>query len=277
MIALPFMLLSLLITLAGAFGLIALIVYAFSRMQASAKAASPYQAAASSGGLPVNNFSAVGRRLRRFKIAAFFPFTLAVIIITIGIAAYIDHGPPMHWVTDNTGFGHYQLLAPDEPEYVSAVHNRWTDLILCSLWGSGFLTLAALLFAASRKAPSKEVLLLAQSKKGLLTLSEITTTLDIDPNLAARALRQLQKHKIASPRWQEIRKNLWEFPDYQDLPLDQTLELAQARGGRLTVDDLTAAGQSRETAKQTLATLTSAGLVKEDPAAPAPAVLLQPQ
>jgi hypothetical protein len=89
----------------------------------------------------------------------------------------------------------------------------------------------------------------------LLTLPEVSTSLDIDPHLAARALKQLQKLNIASPRWQEYRKNLWEFPDYVHLPLDQAIDIGKAAGGCITLKDLLAQGHSLDTAQQTLDTL----------------------
>jgi hypothetical protein len=134
------------------------------------------------------------------------------------------------------------------------------------LIGIGFLCGGTFGFLLSRQLPVKEIMQLAESRNGLLTLSEITTTLDIDPALAARALKKLQALKIASPRWQEIRKNLWEFPDYVQLPLEESLELAEKSGGRVTLKDLVSQGYSVDTAQQTLNTLSREGLARPDAA-----------
>ena len=120
--------------------------------------------------------------------------------------------------------------------------------------------------SASRQLPKKEVMRLAEERGGLLTVSEITTALDIDPDRAKKTLQALSKDGIAAQRWEEFRKNLWEFPDYLKLPIVESIELAKAKGGRLSVQDLVASGHSPDTARQTLDALNSKGLAQEDPA-----------
>jgi len=72
--------------------------------------------------------------------------------------------------------------------------------------------------ANARRLPKVQIMRLAESRDGLLTLSEITTALDIDPDLALRTLKTLAKSGIAHQRWEEVHKNLWEFPDYTKRP-----------------------------------------------------------
>jgi hypothetical protein len=174
------------------------------------------------------NFAAVGKRLRARRTEAMFNLLFGALL---GGFSFQWHGGP----------GPLFLLI-----------------------GAGFLCGGVFGLWLSRQLPIKEIMQLAESKNGLLTLSEITTTLDIDPGLASRALKKLQALKIASPRWQEIRKNLWEFPDYVQLPLEQTLQLAQKAGGRVTLKDLLAQGHSLDTAQQTLDTLSREGLANPD-------------
>jgi hypothetical protein len=131
--------------------------------------------------------------------------------------------------------------------------------------GAGFFLAGMLCVMAIRRAPTKEIMHLAKERGGLLTLGEITLSLDVDPSLASRALAKLHKLNCASPRWQEIRKNLWEFPDYLELPLEQSLKLAEKSGGRLRLKDLLAQGYSLDTAQQTLDALAREGLAQVDP------------
>lgn len=81
------------------------------------------------------------------------------------------------------------------------------------------LTLGLLLYTRSFQLPTKELLRLAQARSGLLTLSDIATTLDIEPRIALRTLRKLQRLGLVSPRWSEPHRNLWEFHDYVQLPM----------------------------------------------------------
>jgi len=165
------------------------------------------------------------------------------------------------------------IFVPVFTDHDSTFDDRAAVSTLCSLFvaaGITFLFLAA-------KTPTADILRLAQSKKGVLTLGEIITTLDVSPGRALRALKQLQKVGLANPRWQELQKNIWEFPDYQELPLQETLDLAHKKGGRVSLKDLLAAGHSLDTAQQTLQTLTDKGLACQDPAAAAPTFVLAAQ
>ncbi|HVS70398.1 MAG TPA: hypothetical protein VHQ47_04000 [Phycisphaerae bacterium] len=133
------------------------------------------------------------------------------------------------------------------------------------------------LFRRSRTLPTKEVMRLAEARHGLLTLSETATALDIDPDLALRTLQALSKKGIASQRWTEVRKNLWEFPDYMTLPIPQSIELAKSNGGRLSLSDLVSSGHSTKTARDTLTTLTEKGLAQPDPASPQSTLIITTQ
>jgi hypothetical protein len=126
----------------------------------------------------------------------------------------------------------------------------------------------------ARRLPKKEILKLAQSRQGLLTLGEITTALDLDPAVVKKTLEALSKDGLASIRWQEYRKNLWEFPDYMTLPISESLELAKSKGGRITENDLVATGHSRQTARQTLDALADKGLAQPDPTAAASTLIV---
>jgi hypothetical protein len=141
--------------------------------------------------------------------------------------------------------------------------------IPAGIFGGGSALLGFLTVYFATRPPTTEIMHLARENHGLLTLSEIVTTLNISPKRAIRSLRILQAHGIASQRWQEFRKNLWEFPDYMTLPLFESIELAKTQGGRLTAVDLTASGHSREIARQTMVTLREKGLAQPDPDAPA--------
>src|SRR4051812_25079210 len=161
----------------------------------------------------MKDFASVGRRLRHNKSAGFTFLAAAAIIFALGLVQFLDSGPPMAWKRDPVTLESVNvLLSPNDPEYESVLRIRWHRLIYPLFWGGGFAALGLLAYAASRKAPAKETLHLAQSRQGVLTLPEVSTALDIDPQLAAKALSQLQKLKIATPRWQDIRRNIWEFP-----------------------------------------------------------------
>jgi DNA-binding transcriptional ArsR family regulator len=169
------------------------------------------------------------------------------------------------------------LIAP------SLIHHGFSGLasggmtlagLICM--GVGLISLGETLWK-KRQLPKREIMRLAEQRNGLLTLGEITTALDIDPEIARRTLQALSKAGIASQRWEEFRKNLWEFPDYMTLPITESIELAKARGGRLTLDDLVASGYSRDTARQTLDTLSEKGLAQQDPATTSPALIVTTQ
>jgi len=142
--------------------------------------------------------------------------------------------------------------------------------------GLGLLSLGQSLFQTT-KLPKKEVMRLAEERNGILTLSEITTALDIEPDVAKRTLQALSKDGIASQRWQEFRQNLWEFPDYIKLPIAETLNLAKSKGGRITLKDLLVQGHSVDIAQQTLDTLSQKGLAQQDPASTSPSLILESQ
>ena len=129
--------------------------------------------------------------------------------------------------------------------------------------GVGLIGIAQTFFK-SRQLPKKEVMRLAEQRHGILTLSEIATALDIEPDVARLALQALAKDGIATQRWEEFRKNLWEFPDYMKLPITESIELAKSKGGRITMQDLLNSGHSAATAQQTLDTLREKGLAQQD-------------
>jgi hypothetical protein len=171
---------------------------------------------------------------------------------------------------------------------VSFAHHGKSDdgLLLAGLLciGIGFarlLTDAPYLLARLplpwKPLPKKEVMKLAEARNGILTLSETATALDIDPALADKTLKALSKMGIATQRWQDYRKNVWEFPDYIHLPIAQTLDLAKKKGGRISLNDLVASGHSIETATQTLDTLSEKGLAQQDPTTPSRTVILNTQ
>jgi hypothetical protein len=175
--------------------------------------------------------------MRRYHVALRFGIITLILTPIIAAAAYSE--------------------APWNPE------NQHAAILL----GAGGILLSLLLFFFASRPPTDAIMQLAKENHGILTLSEIITTLRISPKRAHKALRILQSHGIASPRWQEIRKNIWEFPDYMTLPLSESLELAKTNGGTLTLEALTAAGHTTETARQTLDALHQTGLAHPDPAA----------
>jgi len=144
------------------------------------------------------------------------------------------------------------------------------------LWLFG-LAIGAFFYFLSMELPKKEILQLAETHNGLLSLSEISTALAIDPQTALRTLLLLQRLGIAIPRWQELQKNLWEFPDYLKLPIAETIDLAKKHGGRLSLKDLISAGHSVDVAQQTFDALSEKGLAQKDPSATGPALILETQ
>jgi len=116
----------------------------------------------------------------------------------------------------------------------------------------------------SMELPLKEIMQLAESRNGLLTLSEAATALDVDPDRVADSLHCLERRGLAKPCWQELNKNLWEFPDSMHLPIAQTIDLARSHGGRVNLQDLVASGQSLELAQQTFSVLAEKGLAREE-------------
>ena len=115
----------------------------------------------------------------------------------------------------------------------------------------------------SMELPTKEVMQIAEEHKGLVTVGEVSTALGINPDVALRTLYRLQRLGLASPRWEELQKNLWEFPDYVKLPVSQAIDLAQKQGGRLTLQDLVASGYSLDVAQQTFDAIHQKGLARQ--------------
>jgi hypothetical protein len=114
--------------------------------------------------------------------------------------------------------------------------------------------------------PTQELMLFAKSRGGLVTLSEIATEMEIDPHMALRTLKSLQKIGVARQRWQEIHRNVWEFPDYLEVPMSEALDVAQKNGGQVALKDLLAQGLSQETAQQALDVLREKGLAQQQTA-----------
>ena len=139
------------------------------------------------------------------------------------------------------------------------------------------LGVGAYFYFRSMELPKKEILQLAETHHGILSLSEISTALAIDPDLALRTLLLLQRLGVANPRWQELQKNLWEFPDYLKLPIAETIDLAKKHGGRLSLKDLISAGHSVDVAQQTFDAMSEKGLAQKDPATPDGTLILETQ
>lgn len=115
----------------------------------------------------------------------------------------------------------------------------------------------------SMELPVREILRLAELRDGLLTLTEISTELNVTPGVALKALRHLQAHGLARVSWQTLEKNLYEFPDATDLPLGLAAELAQTANGQLTEAKLVERGVSARLAQQTIQALGQRGLIRE--------------
>lgn len=125
------------------------------------------------------------------------------------------------------------------------------------------MAIGGFFYYLSMELPTKEILQLAQDYKGLVTVGEIATGLGINPDLAIRALRHLQQVGMTEPHWQELQKNLWEFPDYVQLPIAEAIDLARKHGGKLTLQDLVARGYTLDVAQQTFETIQQKGLAHE--------------
>ncbi|MGN6371284.1 MAG: hypothetical protein ACTHN5_23770 [Phycisphaerae bacterium] len=126
--------------------------------------------------------------------------------------------------------------------------------------------LGAFFYYLSMELPTREILQVAKDNNGLITLGELSTALDIKPDLALHALKHLQRLGLAEPRWEELQKNLWQFPDYTQLPIAATIELARKNGGNISLHDLVAHGYTLEVAQQTFDTLHKKGLAQNQPA-----------
>lgn len=125
------------------------------------------------------------------------------------------------------------------------------------------MVVGAVAYCRSLELPVREIMQLASSHEGILTLTEISTQLEISPDLAMRTLRYLQQRNLARPSLQMVEKNLWEFPDCLKLPLDRAAELAQRQEGKLTLEQLMATGVSLEDAERTMEVLRARGMISE--------------
>jgi len=122
------------------------------------------------------------------------------------------------------------------------------------------MAVGAYFYVRSMELPVKEIMQLAETKGGVLTLSEICTAVSVNPDVALKTLGYLQRLNVAAPRWEELQKNLWEFPDVVKLPIAQAIEMAKKSGGKLRLQDLVASGHSLEVAEQTFDALAEKGL-----------------
>jgi hypothetical protein len=129
-------------------------------------------------------------------------------------------------------------------------------------WAAAMI-LGIFLYYRSLELPVREVLQLAQSHDGMLTLTEIATELDVSPDVAIRTLRFLAARNLARPSLQQIEKNLWEFPDCLKLPLAQAMDLAKENDGKLDLQQLMATGVSLESAQQTIDVMKARGFLRQ--------------
>ncbi|MEI8194987.1 MAG: hypothetical protein WCI73_03665 [Phycisphaerae bacterium] len=139
------------------------------------------------------------------------------------------------------------------------------------------MTLGGFFWWRSMELPSKEILQMAESRNGVLTVTEITTALDIRPELALRTLRFLAAKGLARSCWEQWEKNLWEFPDSVHLPIAQALELARTKGGRVALQDLIAGGHSVQVAEQTFTVLANKGLAHDETTGQTRSLVFTPQ
>jgi hypothetical protein len=179
----------------------------------------------------------------------------------INIAAYARRVRRRRMLAFVAFFGSAGMIALDFSSRLSAV----AKLEAAIPWIVG-MGIGLAFYYYSLELPKKEILQLAESHNGLLTVSEIATALAIDPDLVLHTLRHMQKIGVANPRWAELHKNLWEFPDYVKLPIAETIDLARAKGGRISMADLMAHGHTADVARQTFETLSDKGLAQRDEA-----------
>lgn len=133
-----------------------------------------------------------------------------------------------------------------------------------ALVGLVIMGVSAYFWFRAMELPTREIMQLAADRRGLLTVTEITTALNADPDRVMRALRYLRDRGLARVSWQDLDKNLWEFPDCLQLPVPEAIAMAQANGGRLSLRDLLARGHTMEIAQQTMHTLAEKGLAKAE-------------
>jgi hypothetical protein len=137
------------------------------------------------------------------------------------------------------------------------------------------VALGAFFYYLSLELPRAEIMQIAQERGGLVTEGELATALGAGPEVVRRTLAYLQRLGIASPQWTELRRNLWEFPDYVKLPMREAVTLAKTKGGCVTIADLLAQGHSLDVAEETLETLTQKGLGRTEGAGQARSVVLE--
>jgi len=97
----------------------------------------------------------------------------------------------------------------------------------------------------------------------------------LDVILAGKTLAQLQKLKLAVPRWQEFRRNIWEFPDYMDLPIAPSPELAE--NDTLSPEKHPPTSPDRQPAHPALNALTHQDLAPQPPSQAVPAMIATSQ
>jgi hypothetical protein len=137
------------------------------------------------------------------------------------------------------------------------------------------MAVGAWFYYLSMELPRAELMQIAQERGGVVTEGELATALGVGPELIKRTLAYLQTLGIAAPRWEELRKNLWEFPDYVKLPVGEAIALARKQGGRVTVADLLDGGHSLEVAQETVETLAAKGIGHNEGVGNARAVVLE--
>jgi hypothetical protein len=176
----------------------------------------------------------------------------------IDIADFAKRVRRRTWLAGLLFFGGALLMVLDFSVRISRAA-KGELAVLCGL----IMGIGLFFYYRSLELPQKEIIQLAESKGGVLSLSEISTALAIEPAIALRTLLRLQRLGVATPRWADLQKNLWEFPDYTKLPIAETIDLARERGGKISLHDLVAGGHSPEVARQTFDTLSEKGLARQ--------------
>lgn len=130
------------------------------------------------------------------------------------------------------------------------------------LW-LALMAVGGIFYWRSLELPAREILQLAQDNSGLMTVTEITTKLQVSPDLVLRTLRFLATRNLARPSLHEVEKNLWEFPDAMKLPITQAMDLARSNEGHLDVRQIIDLGISPDSAEQTMHVLRTRRLLSE--------------
>ena len=94
-------------------------------------------------------------------------------------------------------------------------------------------------------------------------------------DLATVLFTQVLTFDAAVPRWQEFRRNIWEFPDYMDLPIAPSPELAENDTRSPEKHPPTSA--DRQTALPALNALDHNDIASEAPSNAAPAMIATSQ